>query len=79
MNKMLDISTQLLNIEKHDAVEVSPRGGKYIPVHVVRSLAHGLIVELRKREATDKEVLGYIEKAEQILRELGRIGAEDDS
>lgn len=74
MNKMLDITTQLLNIEKHDAV-----CGKYIPVHVVRSLAHELIIELRKREATDKKVLGYIEKAEQILRGLGRIGAEDDS
>lgn len=79
MSKMLDITTQLLNIEKHDAVEANEHGKKYVPVSVIRALAHGLIVEIRKQEASDKEVLGYIEKAEKILRELNVIGAEDDS
>jgi|GEM_PF-5979294 len=79
MSKMLDITTQLLNIEKHDAVDQNEHGKKYVPASVVRCLAHELIVEIRKQEASDKEVLGYIEKAKQILIGLGKIGAEDDS
>lgn len=79
MKNALDITTQLLNIEKHDAVEANEHGKKYVPVSVVRSLAHELIVELRKMEASDKEVLGYIEKAEKILGGLNVIGVEDDS
>ena len=77
MSKMLDIATQLLNIEKHDRVWLDDDFKKYIPVSFVRGLAHELIVEIRKQEASDKEVLGHIEKAEQILRGLGRI--EDGS
>lgn len=79
MNKMIGITAQLVNIERHEKVWLDNDFKKYIPVSVVRGLAHELIVELRKREATDKEVLGYIEKAGQILIGLGRIGAEDDS
>lgn len=79
MKNELAITMQLLNIEKHDDVEANEHGKKYIPVSVVRSLAHELIVELRKREAKDKEVLGHIEKAEKVLRELNVIGAEDDT
>lgn len=77
MSKMLDLATRLLNIEKHDAVEANEHGKKYVPASIVRCMAHELIVEIRKQEASDKEVLGHIEKAEQILRRLGRI--EDDS
>ncbi len=79
MSKIVDITAQLLNIEKHDKVWLDNDFKKYIPISVVRGLAHELIVEIRKQEAIDEEVLGYIEKAEQILRGLGRIGAEDDS
>ena len=75
MKKMLDIATQLLNIEKHDTIETNAHGKKYVPVSVVRNLAHELIVELRKQEAIDKEVLKHLEKAEQILRGLNVIGA----
>lgn len=73
MSKMLDITTQLLNIEKHDAVEQNEHGKKYVPASVVRCLAHELIVEIRKQEVAYKELLGHIEKAEQTLRGLGRI------
>jgi len=73
MKKMLDIATQLLNIEKHDAVEQNEHGKKYVPASVVRCMAHELIVEIRKQEQSDKEVLEHIEKAEQILRWLNVI------
>ncbi len=78
MKKMLDIATQLLNIEKHEAVETNEHGKKYVPVSVVRCLAHELIVELRKQEAIDKEVLKHLENTEKTLRGLNIIGAEDE-
>lgn len=79
MKKMIEITAQLVNIERHEEVWLDNNFKKYIPVSVVRGLAHQLIVEIRKQEASDQEVLGYIEKAEQILRGLNVIGAEDDS
>jgi len=78
MSNILDLATQLLNIEKHDAVETNEHSKKYVPISIVRCIAHELIVEIRKQEHSDKEVLGYIEKAEQILRGLTLINEEGD-
>jgi hypothetical protein len=74
MSKTLDIAVKLLNIEKHNTVRTNAPGKKYVPVSVVRGLAHELIVELREREVMDKELLKKLQSTEAVLKQLNAIG-----
>ena len=69
MKKAVEIVSAILNMEKHDDIIVQD-GQKFIPTTVVRQLAHTLLIELRKMEAVDNEVLALCYKAGELLKSL---------
>ena len=69
MKKAVEIVSAILNMEKHDDIIVQ-NGQKFIPITVVRQLAHTLLLELRKMEAVDNEVLALCDKAGELLKSL---------
>lgn len=69
MKKAIEIVSVLLNMEKYNDIIVQD-GQKFIPTPVVRQLAHALLLELRKMEAIDNEVLALCDKAGELLKSL---------
>ena len=69
MKKAVEIVSAILNMEKHDDIIVQD-GQKFIPTTVVRQLAQTLLIELRKMEAVDNEVLALCDKAGELLKSL---------
>lgn len=69
MKKALDTTIQLLNICKHDEIIIED-GKKYIPTSVIKQHAHALLLELRKMEFRDNELIKLCHAAENILNDL---------
>jgi len=75
----IDKASELLNIEKHDAVKMTAQGVPCIPVSVVRCIAHEMLITLRDYEKRDNELLTHLEKAGGLLKSLGKLQKKGDA
>lgn len=73
MKKIIDKAAELLNLETHQEAVMNDKAIISIPVHVVRSVAHELLVLLREYEVINAQVLLHLDRAKEVLTALGRI------